>query len=189
LEPAFDTCIGIEIVPALHEEACRVQAALQQGTLQERTLAKRIQLHNADLFKAVDVWAQAQVLYIPCTCFTNDMMTAVHRLLLEDKVAPGTLIITTTRELTDKEGGRLAHVLTRQLPYQRGAITFHVYRKLQGSSANSSTTTSTSEAAPSSPMPGATTCTPTAECARAGNTKSHGAGESDARPMDKRSKR
>jgi SAM-dependent methyltransferase len=116
LHQAVAKSVGIEIVPELHMAAEDVKSKLPQW------VENKCKLIKGDLFQHEQVWLDANVVYCPCTCFTEDMIKSLDDAL--SKTQPGTIVITTTRLLTNKD---LRKKSTKRYRYKRGSLDFHVY--------------------------------------------------------------
>jgi SAM-dependent methyltransferase len=153
LLPAFTHCAGIEIVQDLHDSALKAQASLadpsnvvedQDGDADAAHSAcddnslpavpAPVEFHCNDSFSESDaivtLWRQANVIFAPTTCFTDEMMEALCQRINQD-VKPGTVIVTNTRGLPSKVNAKM--LFRRRLKYGRGALDFIVHRFVAGS--------------------------------------------------------
>jgi hypothetical protein len=123
LFPQVGHCIGIEIVPALHQQAT---AVLQQLASHWPDVPARVDLRCASCFATPEAWLAADVLYLPCTCFTDEMMAELTALLQHIR-APHAVVITTTRTLAGCD--HLQLLRTSRCKYKRGSLDFHLYQR------------------------------------------------------------
>lgn len=72
----FDRCVGIELLPGLHQEAVALRERVAAGAYGEVPLDARIDLLEADMTRE-DWPAYADVLYASSICFTEELMAAV----------------------------------------------------------------------------------------------------------------
>lgn len=98
-EPSITTAKGIEIVPEMHQIACKVLTQLQQEFLPAFDFpSKQIEFTCGDIFQ-LD-WSDGDIVLLNSTCFSMHMIS-----LLEEKglqcLKPGSLIITLTKRLTN----------------------------------------------------------------------------------------
>jgi len=116
----FSTSVGVEIVEPLHRLA--TQAAERAVRIDaEKAACARFEL--GDIFEKEELWSSADVLFITCTLFTDEMMqkldSAINRL-----VRSGSIVITTTRRLVNSR----ARLLTEgRIKYAKGSLLFIVY--------------------------------------------------------------
>eukprot|EP00043_Microstomoeca_roanoka_P009894 m.94334 g.94334 ORF g.94334 m.94334 type:complete len:307 (-) comp14723_c0_seq1:113-1033(-) len=117
--------IGIEILEPLHQEAVKAQACFFEKHAKElKVPEERVSLILGDSFQLADTWLDADILYAPCTCFTDEMMAALDELIV--KVKSGARIITTSRKLESK-----AVTLKKSMraKYKRGNLIFYIYHR------------------------------------------------------------
>jgi len=114
----LESFIGVEIVEELHDTAVRVLDDLKGSNA-----IKGIEFHFGDSFEIEDKWVHADVIFAPTTCFTDDLMSRLEQAL--EKLAPGTLVITTTRKLKCKRAEKL---LARRCKYAKGSLEFMVWK-------------------------------------------------------------
>lgn len=134
------SCVGIEIVEPLHAVAVRAKEAFFQKLreLSQQGSSKReagstaahdseasCQLILGDCFDHTDEWRDADILYLPCTCFTEEMMQRLLALAATWK--PTARVIATSRLLATPA---LRLERTMRARYKRGNLAFHIYRRV-----------------------------------------------------------
>ena len=70
LRARFERCEGVELVEALHEDAAATLGRLRSSSVLE---SAEIRLRCDDMFACSEEWLKADVLFIPTTCFDEDM--------------------------------------------------------------------------------------------------------------------
>lgn len=109
-------------MPELHAEATKAQKILDKGGAKKGGIfgATKVELVLGDAFK--QDWADAAVVYAPCTCFTDDMMAELLPRL--EQLREGAVVITTSRPLDSR---RLRRVHSGRYKYARGRLLFNIY--------------------------------------------------------------
>lgn len=116
--------LGVEIMQPLHDAALKSKSEVvkcKPAILKMHESS--IKLIHGDSFKLRDDWLNADVLYCPCTCFTDEMMNELTSQL--PKLKHGARVITTSRQL---ELPCLRQLTSLRAKYKRGMLQFFVYK-------------------------------------------------------------
>jgi hypothetical protein len=116
----FSTCIGVEIMEPLHKLAVQ---ALDQAHQIDTESASKARFELGDIFEREELWRSADVLLVTCTLFTDDMMTRLDN-CISRLVRSGSIVITTTRRLTNSRARQLSE---GRIKYAKGSLLFIVY--------------------------------------------------------------
>ena len=123
----FEDVQGIEIVEQLHVEAMKVYEAIDA---QKRINAK-VELIRDDCFN--HSWAAFDVVFLPVTCFTAEMIEKVV-LRVKNSLKAGTCLICTSTlaALSDHTmcGSSIKRIHEGRFRYGKGKMRFTVYRVL-----------------------------------------------------------
>jgi precorrin-6B methylase 2 len=116
--------IGIEIQPELHTAATRAHAKLDWSAA--ATGQERVRFCLEDGLATEVTWpASASLIFCTTTCFTDEMLASFTR--LASRLRPGARVAITTRGF---KGAPFELMHSGLLPYAKGALTFHVYRRI-----------------------------------------------------------
>ena len=117
----FKKATGIEIVETLHSQAVRASAEL----------GVEVNLIHQDCFE--ESWHDYDVVFLPITCFTEEMVARVVSRIKDDVNTGAILIVTSTiRKMEDKGmcGPKVLRKLHEQrMKYGKGTMQFAVYEK------------------------------------------------------------
>jgi SAM-dependent methyltransferase len=116
----FSRCIGVEILEPLHRLAMQ---AVDHAARIDGDRAAIVRFELGDIFDKETLWSTADVLLVTCTLFTDDMMLRLDR-AISRLVRPGSIVITTTRRLSNP---RATWLTERRIKYAKGSLLFIVY--------------------------------------------------------------
>lgn len=116
--------IGIEIQPNLHTAAMIAHTKLDWSAA--ATGAERVQFCLEDGLASGATWpASATLVFCTTTCFTDEMLATFTRLAA--RLRQGARVAITTRGF---KGAPFELLQSGLLPYAKGALTFHIYRRI-----------------------------------------------------------
>jgi len=98
----FGTCLGIEFLEDLHDEANKCARAFDnevKGMFDEAKRAQRIAFENKNFMHAH--WKDADVVFVSCTSFGDETMAGISKKC--EQLKPGARIITLTRQLVQSD--------------------------------------------------------------------------------------
>ena len=97
--PFFTNAVGIEILKELHEKSEKSLEIVQQYLLKSNENSQcRFELGDCLKEDFLPLWKEADVIFIPCTLFSDEMMVKINERIIS-YVKKGALVITTTRKL------------------------------------------------------------------------------------------
>lgn len=116
----FSSCIGVEIVEPLQRLALQ---AKERASLIDPERASCVHFELGDIFEKEELWQTADILFITCTLFTDDMMQRLD-MAINTLVQSGSIVITTTRRLMSSRARVLSEM---RVKYAKGSLLFIVY--------------------------------------------------------------
>ncbi|EGD75083.1 hypothetical protein PTSG_06739 [Salpingoeca rosetta] len=135
------SAVGVEIVKPLHELATEAKERFYSQCPDAPTPSNKCSVVLGDSFALTNLWLDADILYCPCTCFTEEMMAALTAQMKH--LRPGTRVISTSRPL---EVPCLSLTTTLRAKYKRGTLQFYIYTRNAQAAAAAATTTDTEAA-------------------------------------------
>jgi len=116
--------LGIEIQPELH--TCAESAHAKFDWSAAATSKERVQFCLEDGLATGAAWpVAASLVFCTTTCFTDEMLASFTSLAAS--LRPGARVAITTRGF---KGAPFEFMHSALLPYAKGALTFHVYRRI-----------------------------------------------------------
>lgn len=120
----FDECIGIEILPSLHEISIGMADMNPTSSLMKFHLGSIVDREKGEL----NWWTNADVVYANCVCFDDKLLDTIVELASQMRV--GTHFITLNFSLPpDKESG-FTLIGSRREPMSWGNADFFIHKKI-----------------------------------------------------------
>jgi precorrin-6B methylase 2 len=121
----FSKCIGIELLPALHQVSLiKKKEFLESPEIRSLTHKPDIEFINADILK--HDFSDADVIFINATCFTPLLWSGIVEKLKRLKI--GTRIIVSSKNL--KTESRFILIISGMYPMSWGLASVYVYKKI-----------------------------------------------------------
>ena len=119
---AFSKAVGVELLPEVYNQAVALKAAFEKIVSHTGQVGSEVAFLHEDIFKVT--FADADVVFLPSTCFDDDMMARFAETCASLK--PGTRIITLTKQLK-RDDVQLVHRKLYAMTW--GDTTVHIYQK------------------------------------------------------------
>jgi hypothetical protein len=98
----FKSVVGIEIAPALHEHAVGALERVRSHPLGDFAVGPsddgEVTFLQGDILLCPEVWAGADFLYVCCTCFDENLLSALGA-LISTHLKSGAVVATVSRRL------------------------------------------------------------------------------------------